>query len=384
MNKVILILGLFLYFFYIIGLFYKDVSGLSFLFVIVLVITFAINPDINLNKQALIFLLGFNLLIFFSFILNVKTVYSVYKTQMLFLKFNSLFLIPQFINKNHIQSFTKGLFYILIAVLLMIFFYCIGSLNSFDYNNRLEIGILNPIWITRIALECLILYFFLFNRNSIKTILLLCLILPVVYASGSKGPLFAFILTTIFYVLKDKNISIKNFKFIFGILFFLTVCFFAYSKLIQFDNYFTQRFLTIIPENVDLNATEDNRALFIPIIVNNFFNQDYLTILFGAGIGNTSKIFYGRYINDRFYPHNMTVEILCEFGLIVLIILIVTVIIFFTKTKGPYKYLFFYFILNSMFSGDIILNEFIFLYAGLAVATNSNSKTQNENHLSYN
>ena len=44
------------------------------------------------------------------------------------------------------------------------------------------------------------------------------------------------------------------------------------------------------------------------------FNQDWNTILFGSGIGNTSKIFYGKYVNDRFYPHNILVEILGESG----------------------------------------------------------------------
>ncbi len=380
MNKLFLILGAFLYSFYLLGIFTKEVSGVSFFFVVIFAICFCVSSSISLNKQGLIFLLFFNALIVLTFLLNVKTEYSVYKTQMLLLKFNTLFLIPQFIDKKYIQSFSKGLFYILLIVLFIVFTFCIGSLNSFDYNHRLEIGMLNPIWITRIALECLLLYFLVLEKKTSRTILLLCLILPVIYASGSKGPIFSFLLVIVFYKLRNKKIS---FKFIIASLIFISILFLAYSKLAQFDNYFTQRFLTIVPENINEDAIEENRALFIPVILNNFFNQDYLTIFFGAGIGNTSKIFYGRYVNERFHPHNMLVEFLCEFGLVILIILLISVIIFFKRTKGPYKYLFLYFILNSMFSGDIILNEFIFLYAGLVVATNSNFKKQNEDYLSY-
>ena len=156
-----------------------------------------------------------------------------------------------------------------------------------------------------------------------------------------------------------------------------------YNLAINYDTYFTQRFLTIIPDTSDINAMEENRLYFIPIILNNFFNQDLITILFGSGVGNTSKIFYGKYLNGRFYPHNILVEILCEFGLLFLLWISITTINFYKKNKSIFKFIFLFFVLNAMFSGDIILNEFIFLYAGIIISTNSLTN-KNESHLSDN
>jgi len=297
---------------------------------------------------------------------------------MLLLKFNTLFLIPQLLKKDNILSFAKGLFVLLFFVTLLFFSYSFRSLGSFDYNNRLELGILNPIWISRVCLEMFLLYLLFLRPTIIKSSLLLFIIIPIIYASGSKGPVVSFLFTLILFYFRSKKWSFINFKSII----FLLILIFGYFYLMQFDNYFVQRFLILTPEAIDPNSLQESRAYFIPLIVVNFFKSDFITILFGAGVGNTSKIFYSNYVNDRFYPHNILVEILCEFGIIVLFVLIILTVLFYVRNKSGFKYVFVYFVFNAMFSGDIILNEFIFLYAGLAFAADNQFLNSNFNERS--
>jgi hypothetical protein len=384
MNKIYAyLLGLLLYLFYLIGVFKTEINGLSLIFAFILFILILSSKEVFISKKSIYFIIAFNLIVILCFSFNIRTDYSVYKTEMLLLKFNTLFLIPQLLKKDLIYNFLKGLFSMLLIVTLIFFFYSFRSLGQFDYNNRLELGIINPIWITRISLELLFIYIIALKKSTIKTVLLIIIILPIVYASGSKGPVFAFIFSFFAYYLSFNKISLLKLKYAFSSIVFVFLLVVIYTFVIKFDTYFTQRFLTLVPDSEDINALEENRSYFIPIILNNFFNQDWNTILFGSGIGNTSKIFYGKYVNDRFYPHNILVEILCEFGLIFLFWITTLVIIFYNRNKSPLKFIFLFFILNAMFSGDIILNEFIFLYAGIILSTNNLTK-KNESNLSDN
>ncbi|MFN3784294.1 MAG: hypothetical protein ACK4R6_10260 [Spirosomataceae bacterium] len=381
MKQIFFLQGILLYSFYLIGIFFNDVNGLSFIFIAVAIILFLIKTRIDLDRNVLIFIGIFNIVVFFSLAFNINTKYSIYKAQLLFIKFNTLFLIPQLVSNMYIKFFVKGIFQVLIFSVLILLVHTIKSLGSFDFNNRLEIGILNPIWISRLVLEALLLSIILYGKN-IKVILILALaILPIIYASGSKGPVFAFLCSLFIFLLNQRKISLKDVRYFFGLLAIIVVTYYGYLGIKEYDNYFTQRFFTIIPEGVDLNAVEENRALFIPVILENFFNHDYTTILFGAGIGNTSYILFGKYSDDRFYPHNLLIEILCEFGLISAITIVVIISFFLIKANGSYKYVLIYFLINSMFSGDIILNEFIFLYAGFVIATNKKLIDKNESYL---
>lgn len=367
LKKFSFLLGLILYSFYIIGVFSTNITGLSLIFIFVFILLIFSKTDFYFNKRAIIFLFFFNLIIIITFLINYKTDYSIYKTQMLLLKFNTLFLIPQLLKKENIFLFTKGLFVLLLFVTLIFFSYSFRSLSSFDYNNRLELGILNPIWISRVCFELVLIYLLFLRQTIFRSVFLLLIIFPIIYASGSKGPVVSFIFSLIFFYFEHKKKSFINIKNII----FLSIVVFGYFYFIQFDNYFVQRFLILTPEANDPNSLQESRAYFIPLILYNFFNSDFSTILFGSGIGNTSKIFYSNYVDDRFYPHNLLVEILCEFGVIIFLILVILVLLFYIRNKSLFKYVFIYYIFNAMFSGDIILNEFIFLYAGLAIAANN-------------
>ena len=84
-------------------------------------------------------------------------------------------------------------------------------------------------------------------------------------------------------------------------------------------------------------------------------------------MGEFSSFFQNSLGNQRFYPHNIVLELLVEFGLLPTLLTLIYAGQLLIKSKSMYKYIFLYFIVNSMFSGDLILNEYIYFYLGMTV-----------------
>ena len=223
---------------------------------------------------------------------------------------------------------------------------------------RVEIGLINPIWLARFS-GFLFLYFFVSNLikfRFLKYSILIALLL-IIFLSGSKGPFLALIISILYF---NKN-YFKHILIIIPIIFFLII-FSNQDGLLNF--YFQKRFLTLNPNQKEITTIiEGDRVdLFITTIIN-FFQLNILQIFMGIGIGTSSFLYFNFVLNERWYPHNILLELLYEFGPIILFLFLALLFNIFFKSKDKSISIFvLYFFINSLFSGDLPLNSYIFLF----------------------
>jgi len=295
---------------------------------------------------------------------------------MLIIKATALLLIPCFI-KNY-ENFFRGIFSALLIFVLYALFTSIFSIQNVSVNNRIDLGVLNSIWISRAVLECCLISIFILNKNWKYNVFLFLICLPTIFVSGSKGPLLAFLIVLIIYLYKISGLRTK---FLYLII-FLSIIFFV-AKLskssvwFNSDSYIVERFLSVTPESASEGIKAESRTVVWSVSTKNYLNQDLRHILFGLGVGNASKLFYGNYINSRFYPHNLLLEILFEQGLLFLLFILSFGYFLIRNNKNNFSYLLIYCFLNAMFTGDIILNEFIFFYLSWNIKSNNYFENNN-------
>ena len=259
----------------------------------------------------------------------------------------------------------------LFLLVLISMIYTLKDFSLFNSNYRLEIGTLNPIWISRAVLEFFLIYYF-FGKPDIKVMVLFGVVaVLILYASGSKGPIVAFILTVFIYNL--RSLSYRKKIMYLAIIIPIFASLYSYLAVIVENEFIRDRFFTLIPEGDPDSLIEVNRGIFIPFLLKVFFSSDIITLLFGGGLGNSGFFMYGSSFTFRYYPHNLFVEILLELGLINLILLTTLLIYVIVSNRSLFVYLLIYFTINSMFSGDLILNEFIFLYLGFVLVDTRNN-----------
>lgn len=367
--------GFLLYSLYLIGTISPFASGLSLIYVIVLFGLLIFNYEkIKLNLYFLIFIASFLIFYFLSYAIHIKTEFSNYKIVMFFVKTTSLLLIPCLITDY--KMFFKGAFFALFLFVILTLFKSFFNIQNVDINDRIELGVLNPIWISRAVLECSLISIFVLGKKWKFNIVILLLCLPTIYVSGSKGPLLAFLIVIILKHYKTSRLK-TNFRYLFVTLIFVLL-FFKISQpynLFNSNSYFSERFLSITPESSSEEIKAESRTIVWTISTINYLNQDAKHILFGQGVGNSSKLFYGDYMPFRFYPHNLLLEILFEQGLLFLIFFSFFIYILIRKKENSFYYLFLYYFINSMFSGDILLNEFVFFYLSLVISSDKHLQT---------
>ena len=371
------LLGFLLYSINLIGTISPIMSGLSFIYILVLSCFLIFYfKTFQISRKFLIFIYLFLSLYFLSYVLHTKTEYSNYKILMLIIKATALLLIPCFI-KNY-ENFFRGIFSALLIFVLYALFTSIFSIQNVSVNNRIDLGVLNSIWISRAVLECCLISIFILNKNWKYNVFLFLICLPTIFVSGSKGPLLAFLIVLIIYLYKISGLRTK---FLYLII-FLSIIFFV-AKLskssvwFNSDSYIVERFLSVTPESASEGIKAESRTVVWSVSTKNYLNQDLRHILFGLGVGNASKLFYGNYINSRFYPHNLLLEILFEQGLLFLLFILSFGYFLIRNNKNNFSYLLIYCFLNAMFTGDIILNEFIFFYLSRNIKSNNYFENNN-------
>lgn len=377
-----LFLGLFLYSIYIIGSFVANVSGFSFLpvLVIFLGIIFFYDKNVLVSYKSIFIYLTFLLFVVFSFLLSEKLNYSNYKLQMLVLKFSSLFFVPFFLIKNFKETLT-GIFYSLLIFIFISLFFSISDFGNTNINSRLEFGIFNPIWISRAIFECLLIGLIFLNLKKIWLFVLFSLCIFISFTSGSKGPIFSFLITFLFYYYKSH--SVNKFKF-FLIFSFISLSFyFLIFQLIDKSSYIYQRFLVAVPEGSSKLIFEESRVVVWPKTLMLIFQQNAFPFFFGNGLGEFGTFYFGYPISFRFYPHNLFLELFVEFGFIFFLLVLFFSLKIIFKSDSKFKYFFVYFLLNSMFSGDLLLNEYLFFYLGFIVADEGMKVNNNKVNLFY-
>ncbi|TDB58645.1 O-antigen ligase family protein [Arundinibacter roseus] len=345
---------------------YPDISGISLLPVLIFfILVLSKRKSIILPVKLVVFIFLFIFFVTLSYFYSNKTDYSTYKLFMIYIKVIPLIFIPILLGKD-LPNFING--YVLAGFISVLFLFStllLGA-NSNALNNRIYIGKLNPIWISRNLCELILLVGLILNNRK-GAIIILLIGTPIIYLSGSKGPVLSMILV-FFYSIFNQIFSLpkekKIFSLIIAILFFGSIMFFSFELINRLDtnSYLVQRFFRAVPDYARGETYETSRVVVWPrtifLIIENFPK-----ILFtGFGMGDFSFFYSGIIINDRIYPHNLILELIVEYGILFTLFIFASIFNIWHNNNSSFKFLLLYFFLNSMVSGDLILNEFIFFY----------------------
>lgn len=215
------------------------------------------------------------------------------------------------------------------------------------------------------------LFFFLKTINvkqSVKIFLLFfgtLLFGLIMFLSGAKGAIFGLLSVLLLIIL----ITRKSFGW----------SFFWISLLLIFLYVLTPYLLTFIPDTVnqfidrryniglDEVGSISSRLDFIDIGIKNIGERGVVFLLLGNGIGDFSIL-----AADTYYPHNIVIEVLYEFGILGIIFLISSLTFLFRSLKRAglhdfkgkyYTISALYFFVVALTTGDISgnFNFFIFL-----------------------
>lgn len=237
---------------------------------------------------------------------------------MLLTKIIPLLLIGSFLKtRKSVLAFFKGYCYTQIVFIIIVFFICITQINTFNVNTRLIVGGLNPIWIIRVSYECVLIYFIVLGERGRNLLLLILATLPILYATGSKGPFLSFLLVSSLYFIS----TIKK-KYIYLILIVLgtSIVFISAYVSSNEESYITQRFFRAVPDGSSEEIFEESRVVVWPLTLIKMSELDFSRLLFGQGVGNFSKFYFGRESDMRYYPHNFFLELAVEQGIGLIII----------------------------------------------------------------
>ncbi|MFI8481166.1 O-antigen ligase family protein [Pseudomonas sp. NPDC078700] len=347
-----------------------DISGVSVIYIISLVlfvIKMMVTPSsVKVSVIGVSLFLGFVISFVLSFSFSDYTDYANYKFAFFFVKCVTLFTVGILASYN-IYSFFKGYFHSIVIVatiaLAQFYMHSIMSGLGFSISNRLEVGSVNPIWLSRLLTEAF-LCILIFSLNRKYLALAFFIGLPSVLLSGSKGPVLALFIS-LFYRLKniDKR-KLIFFSFMVIALLIIFINSFASSEVQEF---FQQRFLRVVPDTVGSDDIANSRSAIWLHSLQLVFSNAALFFQ-GVGVGNAYLVVFDSPI--RFYPHNIFIEILLENGFTSLLLFVTTVTCAFLKARRSYWMpLFIFHVVNALFSGDIIQNEKLFLFIGLAFSS---------------
>lgn len=279
-----------------------------------------------------------------------------------------VFLLPNFILRN-ILLFQTLIFYTAIAFIIYIYF-SIGVDILLTTSNRFTIiEDVNPIKLARFfGFTIISSIFFLraIKPTAIpRTLLVVSILLMflLMLFTGSKGPVFSLVISLIALYLIEKRIY-------FGfIIFFMVGVLISLILKYLLDFSTAEFFMFRFNIEVDSNYSVESRSTFIEHGFNMFTSSNFSDLLFGHGIGSFDHIPE----IDVKYPHNIVLELLYEFGILVLFIFIYFLVktfhgLFLLKSDDVSKYLMvmilFLFII-SLTTGDISGNYLLFWFMAM-------------------
>lgn len=324
---------------------------------------------------------GLVFLCIISFLYVDKNPYSLEKTLRLIVitgwAYIGPFLLIDYSNpKKSLKRVLWAMIFVGVTIgFISIFEYVTNAMPSktataFGSENYLPLG-----RVTAIA-SLLLMCYYLFEKSTKKTFILTFLTVPfTIYAlfiSGGRMPVIAFITSlAIILALGASARKVKNIK---TINFNKKIVIYAYIGLwvspviiylVTKSNFFT-RFLALFQEGGGASASGR--------ITNYYTALDMIleSKLMGMGIGGFLSYTGGS--GDRGYPHNIILEITAELGVLGLIIFLLIIAVgllrFFNYfNKNFYSTsvfaLFVFFLINSMVSGDLNDNRFLFFSIAL-------------------
>ena len=266
---------------YLLGVFFPDVTGLSLLprlALFLLIISFR-HPSIKIHYLFAMWSVMF--LYLSGIIFSDWNSYAIYKGQMFILKVIPLMLIP-FLLKERIDEFLVGYAIPMVLFLAICLVASMSLLSTVNINDRLEIGIFNPIWISRAAMELALLGFIIFRLKRPIVLLVLALVIPVIYVAGSKGPVLSFAFVFLFWYLNERCFTRGQRIRIMLIIGLLSIVVATSIAFINTDSYLYQRFLLQAPDGSEY--IEVSRGIVWPLVMEKFINQDIVSNLLGNGL----------------------------------------------------------------------------------------------------
>lgn len=374
MKIAIYILGFLFNISFLLGTVQLPLAGASAIFWVVLIAFCLIGraSRIRIPADFAMWVAAFLIYYTISFVTGPKSEYSVYKFSMVMVKFPAMFLIP-FLISNHYKSFFRGYLTASVLGILILLAQSRSMLAGAgpDVNTRLEVGALNPIWISRQILEALLLLILIFKPKRRWIYLVALISLPVLFTSGSKGPIVGFLIAMLFYAMQGFRFTVKNFSYILLGVAVLAVIGVGISRLDE-NSYFVQRFLRAVPDASSEEIKEMSRVFVWPNTIEKLGEAPVSKFLFGYGAGNFSLFYWNQISSERFYPHNLFLELFVEQGFVFFLFSVIGFIVFYRRGKNNFRFLFLFCFTCAMFSGDLILNESMFLYLSFAVMSKLN------------
>lgn len=254
----------------------------------------------------------------------------------------------------------------------------IDFLNSKDvifyslWFQRKSLGIINPIWLARfMGIGFLILQSKRYQKNLFISLILSTFIIMTSLLTGSKIVLFIILPIGIFLRIRD---GFENKKILINIV--------SITTLIFTIGYFLEKFNidSVIRRLSFQSQTINYRIDYIKMTFNSFLESNHY--IFGNGFATIGRALGQHY--SRSYPHNVPLELLYEAGVIGLAIYFLPILFVVTKyVKSNYRsnwifYAYIACVLFSFCSGDLMSNNYVYLYFALFVISKNNIKNDSK------
>ena len=243
----------------------------------------------------------------------------------------------------------------------------------------------NPVYVARylgfIVIISISHLFFSPQENkvhwSFKLLVVPVATLSILYllVTNSRGPIVAGVIAITLLLLFQFSSKRKglNRVFAFGIAFVVTIVVWYVLQVVDYQ---------LIQSRFVLDESAYSRVDHINLAFQNLSGR---SLLIGNGTGDYGFLFVGS--DARAYPHNIFVEILYENGIaaalsfmVVLIILVVSALTSRSDASILFSILVIYFLVNAQFSGDLISNNYLFVFAIFAIPQYSTRRRVRASH----
>ncbi|HDR04928.1 MAG TPA: O-antigen ligase domain-containing protein [Candidatus Marinimicrobia bacterium] len=237
---------------------------------------------------------------------------------------HSIFLAPLLLlhTKEDLKRFFMSLLAIIALTSVIMAYNLVHAFVSgqlFGYLVRLSVFGSNPIGVARIVaigIGFAAVYIVRKDKNElIASVMILLILIPTLFSTGSRGPLVSLFLAALVYILFLEQQNRQRIYSLSIILFLLLALF-----LLILPESITKRFLEISGDTIVVTETGIERVSTIASRLH-FWEmafQNWLSTpsrwLSGFGSGSFSNLFVWR--DFRWYPHNIFVEILYELGIL--------------------------------------------------------------------
>lgn len=276
---------------------------------------------------------------------------------------------------NHIEEMKIKEFFIFMgvfaSVLLFLNIFSTGIDLSTGYMKRISLGSMSGIWLARFNIVALILLITHDKWAIVKRVLLFIFIFTPTLLTGSKILVYVLPIIILLLLTFSKNGALKKYLSI------AVIAVSAYAVILSFN--MTSNIALIRRFSLQ-SGTIHERIRILDIMKEGLTNIS----LFGNGLATVGELFVNTY--ERVYPHNLTLELLYEFGVFGLIIFLLPfiygiIIMVVNIIRGIKQYdwliwLFVAYLLFSFTSGDLISNQHVFIMVAVYICTISIHKTQ--------